>query len=328
MSNKLKDAIGYDYKANEFVIGSHDAKGNAIKASDQNYTVADVDAMLREMASGGGNLMAQHELLAETIIEPIMQVVEYVEMFFPTFFSPRTVGVQEDPRIAVEDLPVLAWQTTDDAAVLYTRAGLSFARPSFVRFDTGIEVNWYDLERAGWDYLSRQMKYAAWELARKRDGLARGVLQAGLLASRIYNITGGLLTKASVDAVLKTQAAAGFPVRTALINPATMMDMATFAWTANSGFFQPSEMALDMVRTLTISNYGGLNWQSNVNLPTNEVWLGGAPSEIGYHITRGSVKRASDVDITNKRDIHVIIDQEHSGYIGSSLAIAKIFIGA
>lgn len=340
MSKKLSDVIGYDYRADQFVIGSHDLAGKANPDYDKNkvegsaYGPADVDAMLAQLAVGGANLRDSHELLAQTIVEPIEKVVPYVEMFFPTFFVEQNYGPTEDNKIPVEDIVTLAFETSDDGAIMYTRAGFTWTRPTFIRWDVGIEVNWFDLEKAGWNLLARQMRYATYDLARKRDRIGRALIEASLQPASVFNITGGKLTKTAVDALLKYQASIGFPMQRVLLNPGTLMDMAGFNWaapntgTGPNGFFTPPEMARELVQTLHIMNYGGAEWYTNVNASTTEVYFGTAPAQIGWHQTRGEMRRASDIDITNKRDIHAIIDQEHAGYVGNVYGLAKIGIGA
>jgi len=322
---KLSNIIGYDFHKGQFVIGSHDKAGNKLEASV--YSTADVEAYLKEMGAGGGSLKEWHEMLGQTIVEPIEQVVPYKEIYAPIFFQDVTYGETEDNSIPVEDTVAMAFETHQDGEVLFVRSGFSWTRPDFTTWDTGIEVPWAALRKAGWNFLERQMRRAAETLARKRDELGRNVLIAAIPASHEYNVTGGALTKAGVDKVLQDQADIGFPVQRVMINPGTLMDMATFTW-GGTGYFIPPEEARELLRTLHITDYGGAEWYSNPFYPTNEVLFGGAPSQIGWHQMRGTVNNASDVDIRRGHDLHAIRDAEHAFYVGNTFTLARIRISA
>lgn len=321
---KLKDAIGFDWRVGTFTIGQHDLKGNVLQAgaSSTRYSADNVNALLLQLAGGGS--VADHEALGAAITEPIQQVVEYREMFFPTFFQTQSYGDLEDPRIPIEDIVTMAFETHMEAAVKFLRAGYSWTRPSFTTWDWGIEVPWANLRFAGWNFLARQMMYASWDLARKHDQLARNLLDAAILATHTYNVSTSL-TKASIDTVLKNQAALGYPVKRVLLNPATLMQMADFTW-GGTGFQIAPDDAKTLLRTLHLMDYGGAQWFTSVHAPTNVVYFGGDPSEIGWHLVRGSMKSASDVDIIKKIDLHAVYDAEHGGYIGNALSLAKLII--
>jgi hypothetical protein len=325
---KLTDVMGYNFKQGEYVIGSHDLKGNEVKASVSanglSYSRADVDALLASLDTGDAK--ENHQMLAAQIVEPIMQVVPFVESYNPVFFQDAAYGDLEDNSIPVEDLPVLAFQTHQDGAVLFTRAGYSWTRPEFTTWDTGIEVSWRMLKKAGWNFLSRQMQYATWALARKRDAAAKSVLDAAIPTAYKYTVSGGKLTKTSLDTVLKAKASIGFPVRRVLINSGTIMDMATFTWP--TGLYLPDAEARELIKNLYIGNYGGADFYINPFVPTDYVYFGGLPAEIGYHQTMGAVSAASDVDITNKLDKHAIYDCDHAWYVGNTWTLATLQITA
>ncbi len=323
MDALLKDLIGYDFKRGQFVVGSHDLAGNKLAASKA--SVADVDAFLTALATSGSR--EDHELLAQAVAEPIIQVIPY-RSIYQEFFMDQQIGELDDNSIPIEDLVAIAWETHPDSEIMYTRAGYSWTRPDFTTFDTGIEVGWRQLKRAGWNFLARLMARAMDELARKRDALARGVLIAAIPASHEYIVTGGSLTKAIIDTVLKDQAGIGYPVAQAMVNPATLMAMGSFTWGATASFVVPPEQARDLLRTLTIMDYGGVNWQTNPFMPTNEVIFGGPAAMVGWHQVRGSVNVASDVDITKGIDLHAIRDADHAYYVGSGLTLARIRISA
>ena len=285
---KLNTVVGYDFRKGNFVIGSHDIEGKEVKGNDVKasvYNQADVDAFLAGFANasavGEMGFRQAHEMLGQTIMEPILQVVPYKEIYAPVFFQDWPIGYIEDNAIPVEDTVSIAWETHQNGEVQFVSSGYSWTRPGFVTYDTGIEVKWEALKKAGWNFLSRQMSRATEDLARKRDVLAKAALDAAILASHGYNVTGGALTKAAVDAVIRDQASIGFPVQRVLVNPGTLMDMATFTW-GGTGYFIPPEEARELLRTLHIMNYGGAEWYSNPFVPTDVLYFGGAPNQIGW----------------------------------------------
>jgi hypothetical protein len=320
MTTKLKELIGYDFTKGDFTVGTHDTKGNKLSASTINQS--DVDAWLADLMQNG--TVEDHELLAAQLVEPIEQVVPY-QTQFDSFFQDWQLDDLEDNSIPVEDTVALAYQVQQDGEIMYTRSGFSFTRPDFLTFQTGIEVGWKAAKRAGWNYLARQMRRANEALQRKHDEMARGALLAAVPASHIYTVTGGSLTKTSVDQILKDQAAIGFPVRQVLCNPATLMAMGNFTW-GGTGYFIPPEEARQLLRTLHIMDYGGAQWMSNPFVLTTELWFGGTANQIGWHQIRGSVNVTSDVNITKGVDNHAIRDAEHAYYVGNSYTLAKLLI--
>lgn len=323
---KLQDLIGFDFKTGNFTVGQHkpDGSKNELAAS---VNQADVDAFLAGLSKGGANWREEHSLLGEAIAGPIFQTLPYVEMY-DRFYMTQSYGPLEDNRIAIEDIQAWAWETHPDGQILYTRPGYSFTRATFTQFDTGIEMPWRLMEKAGWNVLARMMKAAMWEIARKRDTLARNTLIAAIPASHEYN-SASVLLKTVVDEVLMDQATIGYPVQMALVNPGTLMQMVNFNWggSGNNGFFLPEAEARDLLRTLTISNYGGLTWLSNPFAPVNEVLFAGTPDTVGWHQTRGEVITSSDVNITTGTDLHAIRDKEHAYYVAHGLSLARIRIG-
>ena len=325
---KLQDLIGFDYKTGGFTIGTHKPNGEKLGVeASRGMTQADVDAFLASLSRGGPNAKEEHALLAETIAGPIFQTLPYIEMY-DGFYMTQDYGPLEDNRIAIEDVQVFAWETHPDGQILYTRPGFTFTRPSFTQFDSGIELPWRLLEKAGWNVLARSMKAAMWEIARKRDQLARNTLIAAIPASHEYN-SASVLLKTVVDEVLADQAAIGYPVTRALINPGTFMQMVNFNWggTNNNGFFLAPEDARSLIRTLVISDYGGVNWVANPFAPANEVIFSSTPDTVGWHQTRGEAKTSSDVNITTGTDLHAIRDKEHAYYVAHGLSLARIRIG-
>lgn len=327
---KLTDVIGFDFRKGDYTIGEYTTDGkkleNTLQASVFNQ--ADVDTFLAQYAKGGAEARDDHALLGQAIVEPIVQVVPYMELYAPVFFDEVTYGSLDDNSIPVEDTVAMGFETHQDGAVQFVRSGFSWTRPDFTTFDTGIEVPWEALRKAGWNFLARQMKRATEELARKRDVMAKGVMDTAFInnPSLGYNVTGGKLTKAAVDSVLKAKAQIGFPVRRVLVNSGTIMDMASFTWP--TGLYLPDQEAREIIKNLYIGNYGGAEWYINPFAPTDTVYFGGLPNQIGWHQLRGAVSTASDVDITNKVDKHAIYDAEHAFYIGNVWTLAKLTIGA
>lgn len=324
MSDKFSENIGFDFRdAGTFVVGSHDAGGNKVEGAA--FTNQNADELLADLALHGSK--EDRELLAAQIVEPIEQVVPYMEMY-SQFFMNVTYDDREDNTIPVEDTQVMAYETHQDGQILYTRPGFSFTRPDFTTWDTGIEIGWKQMGRAGWNILGRSMKRATEALARKRDELAGNVLRAAIPADHEYLVAGGALTKVGVDTVLKAQAGIGFPVQKALVNPATLMAMSNFTWGATASFVLPDEVARQLLRTLMVSEYGGVQWYTNPFFPTTEVLFAGAPENLGWHQTRGSVNVSSDVNITKGIDLHAIRDAEHAYYVGNAYTLARIRISA
>lgn len=325
---KLNSLIGFDFRSGEFTIGTHQLNGNEIKAADRAHVdMKEINAFLSQYAPGGGATNQDRRDLIASVMEPIAQVVDYMEMY-SIFFQPWQLTEGEDNKIPLEDIVALAWETHEDSSVLYVRPGYLWTRPDFVNFDTGVEIHWDLMQRAGWNVLARQMKRAAEALARKRDEYLKGLLEAALINSHITSVAGGTITKAAVDAVLVAQATIGFPITQALINPGILMGMGAFNWNggSNVGLVVPPEVANEILRTLVFMNYGGVTWYSNPFAPTDRVFFSTAPAYIGYHQTMGEMKSASDTDITEKLDRHAIYDQYHSGYVQNAYGLAKLTI--
>jgi len=317
---KLSDLIGFDKKTDRFVIGTHDLNGNTVQGST--FGQRDVDSMLAEMYQWSRD---DHIALAQTILPPIEKVVPYVEQY-PIFFMPQAYGELDDNSIAVEDTVAIAWETHQDGAARPVRSGYSFTRPGFLTYDTAIEVPWAMTRKAGWNFLERQMRRAAEELAKKRDQKARDIFVAALLPSHVVTVSGGLLTKAGLNTVVKNAADIGFPVQRALVNPGTLKDFADFTWPV--GVNLPDSRVEQLLRTLYIADYAGIAWYTNPFTPTDRVKFSGDPSQVGWHQTRGGVRNSSDVDMLNKRDLYLIEDQEHAWFVGNDATLWEIRITA
>lgn len=325
---KLSQQIGFDFSAGQYVVGSHTADGKQVDAAllASRNTEEQVDAFLAGLARPNATSQADHALLAQTIVEPIEQVIPYQEIY-NIFFMEQSYGDLEDNRIPVEDTVSIAWETHQDGQILYVRSGFSWTRPDFTTFDTGIEVQWNALKKSGWNHVARQMKRATEDLARKRDELARGALIAAIPAANEHIVTGGSLTQASINTVLKAQQQLGFPVAQVLINPARLMDMVGFNW-GGTNFRLPESVGLQLMRTLYVTDYGGAKWFTSPFVSMSEVLFSGTPDQIGWHQTRGSVTVSADVDITRGVDKHAIRDKEHAYFVGNANTLARLRISA
>jgi len=327
MSNtlELSKVIGYEKgkgsESGRFVVGKTDVQGNSVEAA---FTETEVNELLTNVFANG--TQADHEALAAQIVEPIRQVIPYVEAYAPIFFMDANYGYTEDNSIPVENLPTMAWQTSANGQILYNSAGISWTRPDFVFHDAGIRLEWNTFRRAGWNYLARQMGYAMDNLTRKRDKLAHDALETALPAGSNYPLGGGVLTKAAVDEVLRDKAEIGYPVKNVLINPARMMDMFTSSWAMPTGVLLSPTVTDGLLRTLTYGNYGGATWYANPFVAMNEVWFGGDKSEIGWRQTQGTLETKSDVDITRKADLHAIYDAGIAFYVGNPYTLARIYL--
>ncbi|NIQ88596.1 MAG: hypothetical protein GWN93_05770 [Deltaproteobacteria bacterium] len=300
--------------------------GNYILAEE--YGPKQIDDMLRQIAYGtlsGYDLKEAHELLAQNIVEPIRQSVPYFEMY-NRFFQEATYAQLEDNSIPIEDIPTVVWETHRDGQVAFVRANYRWTRPEFTTFDAGIEVNWTDLKRAGWNYLARQMQYATENLARQRDTKAKAVLDAAIPAGHAHTVSGGSLTRAGVKAVQKAAMQIGFPMTQCLVNPGTLTDMSD--WTFPAGSSLPEREQRELLTTLFMGEYGGANFYGNAHASTTVLYFGGPPTGIGWQQKRGSLENASDVDIRRKIDIHAIYDQDHAWYVGNGYNLRTLTITA
>ena len=288
---------------------------------------SEIRALVAQMARSTD--VDEHIRFGAALVPPIAQAIPYVEMY-NIFFSDVSYADLDDNRLPVEkDVVSMAWETHADAEILFTRPGYMFTRPDFTEWDTGIEISWRTIRRAGWNVLDRAMQRATWELARKRDAQKKAALDTAIAAlSGHASTVATALTKASVDSVLQSAAEIGYPILKGLTNPSTLMAMAAGAgWTWGSeGFKIPESFADKLLTTLYVGTYGGVAWHVNPHHATDYVYLGGNAQDIGYHQIRGSMQTASDVDIVKKADLHTIMDAEHATYIGNSYNLWRIQI--
>lgn len=298
--------------------------GNALSAGAESQlyvdglTTPEVDKMLASIAGNGAGVLEQRQAFAAAVVEPIMQIIPYVELY-SRFFMPVTYQYGEDNALPVEDnLVLVAYSSHPQTGVFYTKPGYQFTRPNFQTFTTGAKIPWNLMNVAGWNVLARQMNYLTWEMAKKRDAAAKVVLDAAIPATHQMTVTNGV-TKTSVDNIIRGSNQIGFPVRQALINPSRLMEMQSWTWT--SGVLMNEDLSKQLVNNLYYGNYGGLNWYAHPNVPVNTIYFAGDPSQIGWHQMRGTPRNDSAVDITNGVDLYTMRDAEHSWYIQNTLSL-------
>lgn len=304
--------------------------GNFVVASESGLTPADVDQLLKHYGSGTGNdLKAEHSALAAAIVEPILQAVPY-KRWTNLFFQPIQYDALEDNRLPVEYYTTAAWQTGPDSQVNVVRPGFGWTRPDFAEYSTGIEMPWSVVEKSGWNILGRMMQRASEEIARKIDVQAQATLDAAIDAQAGQGsvVSGGLMTKAGVDAIIKASQALGFPMQRAAINSGVVTDMSAWSGGPFYNAALPPDATRQILQTLYLGTYGGVEWFASPFVPTNFVYFGGPPNMIGYEQIRGEGKTASDVDIRKRFDYHIIISPEEAFYVGNVLPVRRLRIAA
>ena len=316
---KLSDVISFKASTLEDPISRFTITGGASQG--------DVDELLARLARSTD--VDEHIAFGRATIPPIELVVPYIEIY-NIFLQDVTYGDLEDNALPVEkDVIAMGWETHAAGEVLFTQPGYEFTRPDFTEWDTGIEINWRTMRKAGWPVLERTLRRAAEALARKRDAQKKAAIDTAVeaLAGHTSSVS-TTLTKASVDGVVQDAAEIGFPITTALLNPGRFMDMAVnTGWTwGSTGFNLPESVGQQLVTKLFYDGYAGITWVLSPHAPTNYVYFGGPKAETGYHQIRGSIMTASDVDIVRKVDLHTIMDAEHAVYIGNSYRLWRLQI--
>lgn len=321
----LGNVIGFDPKAEEFVVGTHDKKGNAVEASQVNYSVSEVDKLLSIIGASGKR--EDHEMLAAAIVEPIMQVVPFIESFAPVFLMDQPYSEIEDNRVPVEVIHSIAFEAHPEGGPAYIKAGYQWYRPTFRGpYTHGLIVPWKELKFAGWNFLARHMKRAAEAIARKVDNLAKVAIENAIPAGHAHTVSGGAMTKTAFDAVIKAQAQIGFPVKRVLINAGTIMDMATFVYPV--GNFMPEKEQRELLTNLFIKNYAGVDFYINPFVPTNVVYFGGSPDQIGWRQVRGQMTNVSDMDLDRQADKYLLLSPEYACYVQNAQSLATLTITA
>lgn len=305
-------------------------KGNFVVAADSGLTTKDVDDLLSHYGTASGNdLKSEHMAMGAALVEPILQAVPY-RRWTNLFLAGIHFESSDDWRIPVEDYVSVAYETGPDSEVMFVRPGLGWTRPTLHEYSTGIEMPWSVMEYSGWNQLGRMMDRATEAIARLIDNQIQGVIDAAIdaLPGQGSVVSGGLMTKAGIDAVIKAAAGSGFPLQTIILNSGTLTDMG--AWSGgpffNAGL--PPETAMSILKTLYWGSYGGVNWYSSPFVPANFIYFAGPPASTGYEITRGTGKTASDVDIRKRIDIHVVISNQIGAYVGNASNLRRLRIAA
>jgi hypothetical protein len=283
-----------------------------------------VDKLLARLVGSGADILAQRTQFAAAAVEPVWQIIPYVEQY-AKFFMQVNYQQGEDNALPVEDqLSAVAYTSHPQTGIQYVKPGYLFTRPTFSTFSTGIKMPWNTMAKAGWNVLARQTNYAAWEMAKKRDAAAKVVLDAAVPTGHKLTVNGSL-SKAGVDQIIRQSNQIGFPVKYAVINPGRLMEMQSWTW-GGTGFFIPQAVAQQLVDNLYYGSYGGVQWFAHPYAPVNTVYFGGDPAYIGWHQTKGTPRNDSAVDIDLGVDKYTFRDAEHAWYIQSGLTLWTITV--
>lgn len=242
--------------------------------------------------------------VSQVILPPIRKVAPYLE-WTNRFFGPRSEGPNDHVRIALDEYTVVAFFSSADGGIEYTRPFRKYTTVSWRMIRCGLEIPW-DADSWGWDVVSKKMMEAAEELARKRDDLRKPLLDAAAISQAGHIPTvATTLTKASVDSIIKSAAGAGFPVTQVAVNTGTMMDMSSWTLPANSMISGavPERIGNDIMTRLFTPGYGDLTWIVNHTIPSDYLYFSGPPSEVGWGFM-GGVRSASAPDINHDLDRH------------------------
>lgn len=288
------------------------------------YPQATVDQELARLAAGGMSIQAERNQFVAALMEPILQMVPY-ETLYDRFFQTVSVEQGDDNIVPVEDnLVSISWASAPQTGVFYVKPLYKFYRPLFTTWTSGLEMPWDTMKKAGWNILSRNMNYVVWDLARKRDAVAKSVIDAIIPVSHQSSVS-TTLTKAAVDAVLIASNKIGFPVKQALINPGVLMSMQGWTW-GGTGFFIPPERAQELLDNLFVSQYGNIKWYASPYVPTDTIYFAGDPNQVGWHQVKGTPRNDSAVDITLGVDKYTVREAEHAYYAQTGLSLYKISI--
>lgn len=311
----MNPLIKFDPKSGMFVASSTDA-------------YEQMNALVRSTGRSGD--LNEHKAMGATIIPPIAMVAAYSE-WTNLFFVDTPVNFGEIIRVAVNNKIAIAMHTSLNGEPMLVRPGRKYTTiNAWQTIDAGLEISWDDMKAAGWPLVETKMLEVGEVLARKRDTAGKAILDAAVsTSSHAVTSTGSVLTKTAVDTVIKAAAAEGWQLDRVAINPSTMMDQTNWVWTNNNGLWQTSPALGDQVLTKgRISNYGGLNWYENVNIPTDKVYFSAAPAVTGAKRFKiGETRNASDSDIFKRVDYHVY-DETWSYYIQNPYPVWCITISA
>lgn len=305
-----------EYKGGQWVMSAEDRR--------------EIDALLSRVGNSGDTDV--HKLLAQKIIPPIKQIADYTE-WTRGFWMSEDIGYNEVLRIAVDNPSMIALYTSPNGEVFYTRPGrTTYLSPEFSMIDCGLEIGWDDMAAAGWDIFGQKVKEAGEELARKRDAAAQVVLDAAVatVSGHSTTVTGGAMTKASVDAIFRLAATANWKITTVTMNSGDIMDMTDWVWSASNGLWANNapELTDQILRQFYVNNYGGANWLAYHTAPASKVYFTAEPATSGaYRWRRGGMRTASDVDIDKKVDKHTW-DEKWGHYWGNCYSVWGLTISA
>ena len=266
-----------------------------------------------------------HQLVGQGIREPIRQLAAY-QSWTDMFFVPWNLSDTDDNRIPIDDPIAVAWITHPEGEVFPVRPNLKWTRPEFSMIDAAVEIPWDTMSAAGWPILRRKMTECAEELARQKDSLGQTILNTAVTGLAGHTSTvATAISKTSIDAIFKSAAQIGFPIRQVAINSGDVLAMR--AWTGNTFGLQtlPDEEVRQLLYRGYIGEYGGAAWYAHHSVPTGYVYFSGNPEAVGYHQTRGGTRTASDVDIRQKIDIHTM-DEKHAWYVANAYNLWRLQI--
>lgn len=288
-----------------------------------------VQDLIRQTAAAGRDA---HEAMGAAVREPIRQLARYKE-WTHVFFTPWSLAPTDDNRIPLDNPIGAAFISSPEGRPMMVTPGVQlWTRPSFYEIKAGLRIHWNLLKTAGWPILARRLEEVADDLARRRDAKRKAFLDAGVAAvtGHAVSVSGGKFTKASLDSFIVAAAQIGFPITQGAINPARLMDMT--GWTNGSTsalpyFWAPQETSNQVYRNLWAEGYANIRWFASISVPMDQIYLSGDPAEIGYDQDHGAGTSASDVDIEEGVDLHMI-REEHAHYIGNNYNVWKITITA
>lgn len=242
--------------------------------------------------------------VSEVVLPPIRKVADYME-WTNYFFTPRSDPVGSFIRIAQDEYTAYAFMSSPDGGIMYTRPWRKYTTMEWRQIRCGMEFEW-NIAQWGWDVVSTKLLEVAEELARRRDELRQPLLNAAAISQAGHIPTvATVMTKASIDSIIKTSTTNGFPVTQVAVNSGTLMDMAGWTLPANSmvAGSVPTDVGGSILTKLYSPGYGSLTWIANHTIPSNYLYLSGPPSKIGWFWSQG-VRNVSEQDIDRDVDKH------------------------
>ncbi|MBI5305511.1 MAG: hypothetical protein HY868_25505 [Chloroflexi bacterium] len=289
-----------------------------------------VQQLMRE--TGMSNSKPVHEMMGAGVREPIRLLSRYKEWAF-YFFQDWNVTPGEDNRIPVDHPIGTSFITSPEARPYAITPGTQlWVVPSFFEVKGMLRMPWRLLKTAAWPILQRRLEEVSDDMSRKRDNGAKAAMDLAIATTtgHTFSSTGGKLNKSAVDAAVTAAMAVNFPITQMALNPARLTDMAGWtngSMTAIPFFWGPDSKKEEVYSKLYADGYAGLRYVLSHNIPVDEVFLSGEPSEVGYHQMYGQAESASDVNIEDGVDLHVV-REDHSYYVGNPYNLWKINITA